>query len=76
MTDVAIEYCVPCGHLERAQNLQEQLLSTHGQDLASVALVTGDSGVFRVEVDGEEIFDVADDEYDQDAIVEAVSGRL
>ena len=72
MTSVEIEYCVPCGHLDRAQNLQKELLSTYGQELESVALVTEDGGTFRVHVGDEVIFDIDDDEYDADAIVEGV----
>lgn len=76
MTSVEIEYCVPCGHLERAQNLQGELLSTFGQDVESVALVTEDGGTFRVLVDEELIFDKEEDEFDVDGIVDTVRGRL
>ncbi|WP_247729507.1 SelT/SelW/SelH family protein [Halovivax limisalsi] len=76
MTRVEITYCVPCGHLDRAQSLQERLLSTFGRELEAVSLVTGDSGVFTVHVDGDLVFDKADDEYDPDAIVETVRGRV
>jgi selenoprotein W-related protein len=76
MTDVEIEYCVPCGMLDRAQDLQHALLEEYGERLDSVALVTGDSGVFEVRADGEEIFDKEDDEYDVDAIVKSVGERV
>jgi selenoprotein W-related protein len=36
----------------------------------------GDHGVFRVGVDGETVYDKADDEFDVDAIVRAVRGQL
>jgi len=72
MTDVEIEYCVPCGFLPRAQDLQEALLEEYGQKLDSVALVTGDHGVFTVTVDGDLVFDKAEDDYDADAIVDSV----
>lgn len=72
MTLVEIEYCVPCGHLQRAQSLQGELLSTYGQELDSVALVTEDGGTFRVHVGNELIFDLAEDEYDAEAIVQGV----
>lgn len=75
MTSVEIEYCVPCGHLDRAQNLQEELLSTYGRELESVALVTEDGGTFRVHVDDAVVFDIDEDEYDADAIVEEVGER-
>ncbi|MFC3957868.1 SelT/SelW/SelH family protein [Halovivax cerinus] len=76
MTTVDITYCVPCGHLDRAQDLQHQILSTYGQELDAVSLVTGDSGVFTVHADGDLLFDTAEDEYDPDAIVAQVRDRL
>jgi len=72
MVDVEIEYCVPCGHLDRAQQLQESILSEYGQQVNSVRLVTGDGGVFTVTVDGDLVFDVDEDAYDEDAIVASV----
>jgi len=72
MTAVEIEYCVPCGFLPRAEDVQHDLLETFGQELDSVALVTGDHGVFRVSVDGEVVFDKEDDEFDVDAITRSV----
>ena len=76
MTNVEIEYCVPCGMLDRAQDVQHALLSEYGERLDSVALVTGDSGVFKVRADGEQVFDKDDDDYDVDAIVESVGERV
>ena len=72
MTDVEIEYCVPCGMRPRAQDVQTALLEQFGQHLDTVALRTGDGGVFRVAVDGEEVFDADEDEYDVDGIVDRV----
>lgn len=62
--------------LGRAQDVQEQILDTLGEEVARVALVTGDSGVFEVRVDDEVVFDKEDDEFDQDAIVESVKSRV
>ena len=76
MTTVDIEYCVPCGMLDRAQEVQHALLTQFGQDIDRVALVTGDHGVFTVEVDGERIFDKADDQYDVDDITRRVRDHL
>ncbi|WP_115864907.1 SelT/SelW/SelH family protein [Halorussus litoreus] len=76
MTEVEIEYCVPCGMLDRAQDLQHALLSEYGERLDSVALVTGDSGVFRVRADGEQVFDKETDEYDVDSIAESVGEKV
>ncbi len=72
MPSVEIEYCVPCGFLPRAEDVQHDLLETFGQELDSVALVTGDHGVFRVSVDDEVVFDKANDEYEVEAITRAV----
>jgi selenoprotein W-related protein len=72
MTSVEIEYCVPCGFLNRAEDVQHALLEQFGERLDSVALVTGDDGVFTVAVDGETIFDKSEDEYDVDEITRRV----
>lgn len=76
MTSVEIEYCVPCGFLDRAETIQHALLANFGQQLESVALVTGAHGVFRVSVDGETVFDKQTDDYDVDTIVRTVRKRL
>ena len=76
MTAVDIEYCVPCGMLDRAQDVQYALLNQFGRELDRVSLVTGDDGVFRVEVDGEPVFDKADDRYDVDEITRRVRDHL
>ncbi|OYR38078.1 selenoprotein [Halorubrum sp. Ib24] len=72
MTRVEIEYCVPCGMLNRAQDVSEALFKQFGEDLDEVALVTGDDGVFVVRAGDEVVFDKTEDEYDVDAIVRAV----
>jgi selenoprotein W-related protein len=76
MTDVEIEYCVPCGFLNRAEDVQHVLLSSFGEQLDSVTLRTGDHGVFTVSVDGETVFDKAEDEYDVDDIARLVREQL
>ncbi|RRJ32029.1 SelT/SelW/SelH family protein [Halocatena pleomorpha] len=76
MTTVEIEYCVPCGFLDRAETVQHALLSNFGQQLDRVALVTGEHGVFRVSVDGDAVFDKQEDDYDVDGITRAVRERL
>lgn len=76
MTEVEIEYCVPCGFLPRAQTVQEALLETFGQELDRVALKTGAHGVFEVRVDGELVFDKDEDDYSVDGIVDAVKRQL
>ena len=72
MTAVEIEYCVPCGFLERAESVQHALLSSLGERLDRVSLVTGDHGIFEVRVDGTIVFEKESDEFDVDAIVRAV----
>lgn len=69
MTTIEVEYCVPCGFLDRAVDVSEALLSALGDDVDRVSLVTGDHGVFEVRVDGETVFDKSDDEFDVDEIV-------
>lgn len=76
MTTVEIEYCVPCGMLGRAQDVQEAILEEFGEEVDRVALVTGDSGTFEVRADGEVVFDKETDEFDQAAIVDGVRGHV
>ncbi|WP_135535511.1 MULTISPECIES: SelT/SelW/SelH family protein [Halostella] len=76
MSHVEIEYCVPCGFLDRAEDVQHALLSSLGNDLEAVTLRTGDHGVFRVDVDGDVVFDKAEDEFDVDGIVRSVRERI
>jgi selenoprotein W-related protein len=54
---ITITYCTQCNWLLRSGWLAQELLSTFGQDLASVTLVPGTGGVFRIEVDGDEIWE-------------------
>jgi selenoprotein W-related protein len=76
MTDVEIHYCVPCGHLDNAQDVQHALLEQFGQELDGVRLKTGDAGVFTVSVDGETVFDKSEDDYDVDEITRRVKERV
>ena len=76
MVSVEIEYCVPCGFLERAEAIQHALLEQFGDRLDRVALVTGDRGVLTVAVDGDVVWDKADAEYDVDTITRRVRGSL
>lgn len=76
MTSVDIEYCVPCGHLDNAIRTQRELLESYGRALDAVRLRTGEGGVFEVSVEGDLVWDKAEDGYDLDAIVEAVDDRV
>ncbi len=74
--NVEIEYCVPCGHLDRAQRAQHRLLDTYGNRLDAVTLRTGTGGVFIVRADGQQVWDAASDGYDLDAITAEIDRRL
>jgi selenoprotein W-related protein len=78
MPEVTIEYCVPCGHLERATDVQQSLLEQFGQQLDAVRLETGDGGVFEVRVDGERVWDKTQpgDDSPAEAAPGAVRDRL
>ena len=76
MTRVEVEYCVPCGMLNRAQDVAGAVLRQFGERVDEVALVTGDDGVFVVRADDEVVFDKTDDEFDVDAIVRAVKPHV
>lgn len=57
MARVAIEYCTQCRWLLRASWMAQELLSTFATDLDEVALRPGSGGIFRVTVDGEQIWE-------------------
>ena len=76
MTQVTLEYCVPCGFRERALDTQEAILTSLEAELDSFELVMGDHGVFRVDVDGEVVFDKEADDFDIDGIVRDVREEL
>jgi len=76
LTSVEIQYCVPCGHLDRAIDTQRHLLEKFGEQIEGVRLKTGNSGVFKVWVNGEQVFDKKAQPYDLDMITEAVATRV
>lgn len=76
MSTVDVEYCVPCGHRERALSTADDLLEAVGQDVEFVSLTPGDGGVFRISVDGETVYDAQESGYDAGAIREAVAERV
>lgn len=76
MTTVEIEYCVPCGLLDRAIETQRDLLEAFGRELDAVTLRTGEGGVFVVRVDDEPVLDTDEQGYDLEAIRDAVEGRI
>lgn len=54
---VRIEYCTGCKWLLRAAWVAQELLSTFEKELAEVSLVPGGSGVFRIDLNGETVWD-------------------
>lgn len=78
MTAVDIEYCVPCGFLDRAVETQTRLLKEFGRDLDGVTLTPGHGGVFVVTAGGETVWDrdVHGADADLDLVVDAVAEQL
>ncbi len=72
---VEIHYCVPCGHLPRAQDIQKSILERFGQKVDGVKLKTGDSGIFKIRVADEEIYSKPAD-FDLDAVLKDIEARL
>jgi len=56
---LAITYCRRCRFLPRATWIAQELLTTFAEELAEVALIPGESGVFEVRLDGDMLFDRA-----------------
>ncbi len=54
---VSIAYCRQCGWLLRAAWMAQEILSTFSEDLDEVALKPSTGGAFRIEVDGDVVWD-------------------
>jgi selenoprotein W-related protein len=54
---LTIAYCTQCNWLMRAAWMAQELLQTFSLEIGSIALVPGTGGIFRVELDGETIWD-------------------
>lgn len=76
MATVEIEYCVPCGHLSLAMDIQRTLLTTFGERLEAVTLKTGADGIFVVRCNGEVVSDKTEDGFDVDEVVRDVRTQL
>lgn len=76
MTNVAIEYCAPCGFIDRATETQTQILESCGDTLDGVELVPGDGGIFQVRVDDNVVFDSETDEDDLTTIMNGVCDHI
>ena len=72
---VEIEYCVPCNYLPRAIDAQKAILERFGQRIDGVKLKTGASGVFRIRVDGEQVYSKPE-EFDLDAVIDGIAGHV
>ncbi len=64
-----IEYCTRCRWLPRAAWLAQELLTTFEAELGAVALVPGTGGVFTVRVDGEVLWDRAEQGFPEPSAV-------
>lgn len=71
---VQIEYCVPCGHLPRAMDVQKSILERFGQRVEGVKLKTGEKGVFVISV-GSEVIYRKPDEFQLDAVLTEIENR-
>ena len=77
MTTVEIEYCHPCGFLERALSLQESIHRAFANGaLEATQLRVGDHGVFVVRVDDNVVFDIAEEAFDVDDVVRSVRAAM
>lgn len=73
--NIEIEYCVPCGHLNRAIDTQRAILEAFGRDVDGVRLKTGHGGVFTIRVDDHQIYDNTHG-FDLDTIISDIQARI
>jgi selenoprotein W-related protein len=73
--NVEIEYCVPCGHLNRAIDTQRVILEHFGRQVDGVRLKTGHGGVFTIRVDDAQICDKTKS-FDIDSIIADIESRI
>lgn len=71
---VQIEYCVPCGHLARAMDLQKDILEKFGQRVEGVKLKTGGGGVFVISV-GDDVIYRKPEEFQLEAVLSEIERR-
>ncbi|PSQ60210.1 MAG: selenoprotein [Halobacteriales archaeon SW_9_67_25] len=71
MTDIEIEFCVPCGLYKYATEVQDAVIEEYGERVDSIQLTTGDGGVFKIYADGDLIWNksISDDGLDHDEIL-------
>lgn len=73
-TTVEIQYCVPCGHLPRALDVQKSLLEHFGRRIEGVKLKTGGDGIFTIKVGGELVYDKAQ-EFDLQQLIAQIEAK-
>ena len=56
-SEISLSYCTQCNWLLRTAWMAQELLSTFGQDIASVTLIPATGGLFQITLDGEVIWD-------------------
>lgn len=54
---IAIIYCTQCNWLLRAAWMAQELLSTFADSLGEVALIPATGGAFRIELDGDRVWE-------------------
>lgn len=67
-TTVVIQYCVPCGHLPRALDIQKSILEHFGRKIAGVKLKTGGDGIFTIHQAGEQLYEKSE-EFNLDSLL-------
>jgi selenoprotein W-related protein len=72
---VEIEYCVPCGHLNRAIDTQRVILEHFGRQVDRVRLKAGHGGVFTIRVNDAQIYDKTKS-FDIDGIIADIESRI
>lgn len=74
-TTIVIQYCVPCGHLPRALDIQKGLLEHFGRKIEGVKLKTGGDGIFTIHLAGEKLYEKSE-EFDLGALIQKVEAKV
>ncbi len=74
-TTVQIQYCVPCGHLPRALDVQKAILERFGESLGGVTLKPGAGGIFTIDVGDERVY-TKPEEFDLDEVLRSIDQRV
>lgn len=74
-TTVQIHYCVPCGHLPRALDVQKAILERFGESLGGVTLKPGAGGIFTIDVGGERVY-TKPEEFDLEEVLQSIDQRV